>query len=91
MFTGVCIGGPGHCDVPVPRTDPFDLRPRPHKTPTNIRFDATDAVKRLAGQGATSFAVNLVVLNTDGTPAADALKIDAVSLNFFDRPLTSKQ
>jgi hypothetical protein len=32
-----------------------------------------------------------VVLNTDGTPAADALKIDAVSLNFFDRPSTSKQ
>jgi tyrosinase len=91
MFTGVCIGGPGHCDVPAPRTDPFDLRPRPHKTPSNIRFDATDAVKRLASQGATSFAVNLVVLNTDGTPAADALKIDAVSLNFFDRPSTSNQ
>lgn len=91
MFTGVCIGGPGHCDVPEPRTDPFDLRPRPHKTPSSIRFDATDAVKRLADKGATSFAVNLVVLNTNGTPAADALKIDAVSLNFFDRPSISKQ
>ena len=91
MFTGVCIGGPGHCDVPAQRTDPFDLRPRPHKTPSNIRFDATNAVKRLADQGATAFAVNLVVLNTDGTAATDALKIDAVSLNFFDRPSTSKQ
>ena len=65
--------------------------PRPHKTPSNIRFDATNAVKRLADQGATAFAVNLVVLNTDGTAATDALKIDAVSLNFFDRPSTSKQ
>jgi tyrosinase len=86
MFSGFCIGGPGHCDVPRPRNARFDLRPQPHKTPSNIRFDATDAVKRLAAQGATSFSVNLVVLNTDGTAATDALKIDAVSLNFFDRP-----
>ena len=91
MFTGVCVGGPGHCDVPAPRTGRFDLRPRPHKTPSNFRIDATDAVKRLAAQGATAFSVNLVVLNTDGTPATDALKIDGVSLNFFDRPSRSKQ
>ena len=91
MFTGVCVGGPGHCDVPEPRTARFDLRPRPHKTPGNFRIDATDAVKRLRAQGATSFSVNLVVLNTDGTPAADALKIDAVSLNFFDRFSRTRQ
>ena len=91
MFTGVCVGGPGHCDVPEPRTNRFDLRPRPHKTPSTFRIDASDAVKRLADQGATSFSVNLVVLNTDGTPATDALKTDAVSLNFFDRPSRSKQ
>jgi tyrosinase len=90
MFSGACVGGPGHCDVPVPRTDRFDLRPRPHKTPSNIRFDATEAVGRLSKNGATSFNVNLVVLNTDGTPATDALKIDAVSLNFFDRPSVSR-
>jgi tyrosinase len=90
MFTGVCVGGPGHCDVPAPRTDRFDLRPRPHKTPSNFRIDASDALKRLAAQGATSFSVNLVVLNTDGTAATDALKIDAVSLNFFDRPSRSR-
>jgi tyrosinase len=91
MFTGFCVGGPGHCDVPAPRRSHFDLRPRPHKTPSNIRFDATDAVKRLAAQGATEFSVNLVVLNTDGTAATDALKLNAVSLNFFDRPSTSPQ
>jgi len=91
MFTGVCVGGPGHCDAPPPRTDRYDLRPRPHKTPSNFRLDATDAVKRLAAQGATSFSVNLVVLNTDGTPATDALRFDGVSLNFFDRPSRSKQ
>jgi tyrosinase len=91
MFTGACIGGPGHCDVPAPRTGRFDLRPRPHKTPTNIRFDATEAIKKLKKLGDTAFNVNLVVLNTDGTPATDALKIDAVSLTFFDRHSTSGQ
>ena len=91
MFTGVCVGGPGHCDVPTSRTDRYDLRPRPHKTPSNFRIDATDAVSRLAAQGATSFSVNLVVLNTNGTAATDALKIDGVSLNFFDGPARSKQ
>jgi hypothetical protein len=53
-------------------------------------FDATDAVKRLAAEGRLVRGQS-GVLSTDGTPAADALKIDAVSLNFFDRPLTSKQ
>jgi tyrosinase len=84
-FTGACIGGPGHCDVPAPRTSRFDL------PPTNIRFDATEAVKILKKLGDTAFSVNLVVLNTDGTPATDALKIDAVSHNFFDRHSTSGQ
>jgi tyrosinase len=33
MFTGACVGGPGHCDVPDPPADKFDRRPRHHKTP----------------------------------------------------------
>lgn len=84
MFTGVCIGAPGHCDVPPPVTNKFDKRKRHPKTPSNFRFDATAAVRKLADIGATDFHVNLVVLNNDGTPATDALKIDAVSLHFID-------
>jgi tyrosinase len=84
MFTGLCIGGPGHCDPPPERQRKFDHRKRPHKTPGNFRLDATDTVRTLRSQGAQDFEVNLVVLNTDGTPAADALHLDAVSLDFFD-------
>ncbi len=85
MFTGLCIGGPGHCDPPpnAPRRK-FDHRSRPHKTPANFRFDCTGTVARLRQQGDTDFQVSLVVLNIDGTPATDALHIDGVSLNFYD-------
>lgn len=84
MFTGLCIGGPGHCDPPPEQQRKFDHRKRPHKTPGNFRIDATNTVRKLRDGGASDFAVNLVVLNTDGTAATDALHLDAVSLNFFD-------
>jgi tyrosinase len=85
MFTGLCIGGPGHCDPPpkTPRRK-FDRRHRPHKTPANFRFDCTETVARLRALGETDFQVTLVVLNLDGTPATDALHLDGVSLSFFD-------
>jgi tyrosinase len=83
MFTGLCIGGPGHCAVPKLPTSRFDRRPVPHKFPSSFRFDATAAVAKLAAAGATDFTVNLVALNTDGTPADDALFIDGVSLIFI--------
>jgi len=85
MFTGFCIGGPGHCAVPssAPRRK-FDLRGRHHKTPGNFRLDATAAIARLKALGETDFHVGLLVLNLDGTAAADALHFDGVSLNFFN-------
>jgi tyrosinase len=85
MFTGLCIGGPGHCAPPptTPRRK-FDHRHRSHKTPANFRFDCTDAVARLRQQGDIDFQVTLVVMNMDGTAATDALQMDGVSLNFFD-------
>jgi tyrosinase len=84
MFTGYCVGGPGHCDVPEPPTDKFDRRPRHHKTPSSFRIDATKSVRALHAAGTQAFQVNLVALNLDGSPANDALKLDAVSLSFFD-------
>lgn len=85
MFTGLCIGGPGHCNPPslAPRRK-FDHRSREHKSPANFRIDCTDAIARLRQMGETDFQVTLVVLNIDGTPATDALKMDGVSLNFYD-------
>jgi tyrosinase len=82
MFTGFCIGGPGHCDPPPEVRRKFDRRPRAHKTPGNVRLDASDAVRKLAAEGQSAFQVNLVVLNTDGTPANDALLMHAVTLSF---------
>jgi len=81
-FTGFCVGGPGHCDPPPETRRKFDRRHRPHKTPGNYRLDATAAVAALMQQGETAFQVNLVALNTDGSPATDALLLDAVSLVF---------
>jgi tyrosinase len=81
-FTGFCVGGPGHCDPPPKTRRKFDLRHRHHKTPGNFRLNATEAVKKLAAEGETAFEINLVVLNTDGTLATDALILDAVSLVF---------
>src|SRR5208282_751848 len=66
MFTGLCVGGPGHCDVPDPPSDKFDRRPRHHKTPSSFRLDATNAVRALHAAGTQAFQVNLVALNLDG-------------------------
>jgi tyrosinase len=85
MFTGLCIGGPGHCETPsVEQRRKFDHRPRHHKTPAAFRIDATAAVARLKALGETDFQVTLVVMNIDGSPATDALHLEGVSLNFFD-------
>jgi tyrosinase len=84
MFTGDCVGGPAHCEVPDTPVDRFDLRPRHRKTPASFRLDASAAVRTLAAAGSTNFEINVAAYNSDGSPADDALKLDAVSLNFFD-------
>jgi tyrosinase len=83
-FSGECIGGPGHCDVPPETRRKYDFRPRHRKTPGNFRIDATEAVRLLTEQGETDFQVNLVVLDIDGTPKPNALWMEGVSLNFKD-------
>jgi tyrosinase len=83
-FSGDCVGGPGHCDVPPESRRKYDLRPRHHKTPANFRIDVTESIRKLTEQGETDFQVNLVVLGLDGQPKPNALWMDAVSLNFKD-------
>ena len=84
LFSGGCIGGPGHCDPPPERRRKFDHRGRGHKTPRNVKLDATETVRRLTAKGATDLHVSLVVLDIDGKPKSDALWMDAVSLIFKD-------
>ena len=84
LFSGGCIGGPGHCDPPPETRRKFDHRPRHRKTPSNFRLDATDTVQKLRAKGETDLHINLVVLDIAGQPKSDALWMDAVSLNFID-------
>lgn len=83
-FSGDCIGGPGHCNVPPETKRKYDLRPRHRKTPGNFRINATETVQKLTDAGATDFQINLVVLDIDGTPKSNAMWMDGVSLNFKD-------
>jgi tyrosinase len=85
MFTGFCIGGPGHCETPsVKPPRKFDRRPRHHKSPAAFRLDATATVAKLKAMGDSDFQVTLVPLNIDGSSATDALFLAGVSLTFFD-------
>ncbi|MFL5802981.1 MAG: tyrosinase family protein [Roseiflexaceae bacterium] len=83
-FSGECMGGPGHCAPPPEKRRKFDMRPRHRKTPGNFRIDATETIGKLAAKGDTDFQIQLVVLGIDGQPKPDALRLDAVSLNFKD-------
>jgi len=84
LFAGGCVGGPGHCMPPSGPKLSHDLRKRHPKTPGNIRLDATGTVQKLRAKGAKDFTLHVVVLGLDGKPAPDILRLDAVSLNFFD-------
>ena len=84
LFAGGCVGGPGHCMPPMGPALPYDLRHRHPKTPGNIRLDATHTVEKLRAKGATDFDIHVIALGPDGKLASDILRLDAVSLNFFD-------
>ncbi len=86
-FVGFCYGGPGHCDVPPSTQRPFDMRMRHHKTPGNLRFDATEAVQKLMRRqkgpaAALPLSVHLVVTDIHGQEREDLLKMDGVSITF---------
>ena len=80
---GTCYGGPGHCDIPPPVPRVFDLRTRSHNMPRNHRVDVTEVARRLLA-GATELRVTLVVIGGDYQEDRDVLRLDGVSLNFFD-------
>jgi tyrosinase len=84
LFSGYCVGGPGHCEPPPDERRKFDLRPRHRKTPANFRIDATETVRRLVAQGEKDLHITLVVLDLNGRPKDKALWMKAVSLVFVD-------
>jgi tyrosinase len=81
---GECYGGPGHCDAPPPRARKYDLRPRSHNTPRNHRVNVTRRARALIDGGAASLQLTLVVLGVDYQEDHELLRLDGVSLNFFD-------
>lgn len=79
-----CIGGPGHCDLPPSRPRQYDQRPRHHNTPRNHRVNVTETAKRLLDEGATTLQITLVVIGADYCEDNELLRLDGVSLDFFD-------
>ncbi|ADV83307.1 tyrosinase family protein [Terriglobus saanensis] len=79
---GDCIGGPGHCAVPV--RGKYDLRPRSHNTPRNHRVDVTKTARSLFDAGATEISITLVVIGADYEEERELFRLDGVSLNFLD-------
>lgn len=73
---GECGGAPGHCDA-IPR-DIYDLRPRHHYAPTQVRFDITRrlreflavAPKEVPADGSAS--ITLVVIDAAGNEVKEA-------------------
>jgi tyrosinase len=80
---GECYGGPGHCDLPPPRSRRFDQRPRDHNTPRNHRLDITAAARRMLEKG-DELQITLLVIGVDYREDNDLLRLDGVSLNLLD-------
>lgn len=80
---GECYGGPGHCDLPPPRSRPFDERPRNHNTPRNHRLDVTAAARRILETG-DELQITLLVIGVDYREDNDLLRLEGVSLNLLD-------
>ena len=84
VFHGSCYGGPGHCNLPLDKTRPFDHRPLHHHEPRNFKIDATDAVRKMLAKGESDITIQLVVVGLDGKPHDEALYFEGVSLHMHD-------
>ena len=80
---GECYGGPGHCDLPPPRSRPFDQRGRNHNTPRNHRLDVTASARRMLETG-DELQITLLVIGVDYREDNDVLRLEGVSLNLLD-------
>jgi tyrosinase len=80
---GECYGGPGHCDLPPPRSRQFDQRPRDHNTPRNHRLDITAGARRMLAMS-DELQITLLVIGVDYREDNDVLRLEGVSLNLLD-------
>lgn len=85
---GGCFGGDGHCDPPVARTDPTDLRGPHPLTPQDTYVTVTEALRRiLVGGGSldtiTLVPVSLTPRKADRKPAPELFRFADVSLQTY--------
>jgi tyrosinase len=80
---GECYGGPGHCELPPPRSRPFDQRSRNHNTPRNHRLNVTAAARHMLQTG-DELQITLLVIGVDYREDNDLLRLEGVSLNLLD-------
>lgn len=80
---GACYGGPGHCDIPLPRARDYDHRTRSHNMPRNHRIDVTECARKLL-ETVQELQITLVVIGADYEEETNLLKFEGLSLNFLD-------
>ena len=81
---GPCYGGPGHCDIPPDRPRKFDIRERSHQALRHHRLPVTQCARKLLDQGAGTLQITLLVIGADYSEDHELLRLDGVSLDFFD-------
>jgi tyrosinase len=81
---GPCYGGPGHCDIPPDRPRKFDIRDRSHQALRHHRLPVTECARKLLERGATTLQITLLVIGADYAEDGELLRLDGVSLEFFD-------
>jgi tyrosinase len=80
---GACYGGPGHCDLPPAQPREYDRRGRSHNAPRNHRIDVTTCAKAILA-GTDVLRITLLVIGGDYREDRELLKLEGVSLSFFD-------
>jgi hypothetical protein len=85
---GGCYGDEGHCEVPEPSTDPYDVRPPHPLTPLNTYVTVTEPLGRLLSSGNQLQTVTLVPVSlpprrADRAPAPELFAFDDISLQTY--------
>jgi hypothetical protein len=85
---GGCYGDSDHCELPVPSTDPTDLRPPHPLTPLDTYVTITQALQNTLEHDGALHTLTLVPISTpplraDHKPAPELLRFDDVSLHTY--------
>jgi hypothetical protein len=85
---GGCYGDLGHCEVPVPSSDPTDLRPSHPLTPMDTYVTITKALRSVLERDGALRTLTLVPVSTpplraERKPAPELLRFNDVSLHTY--------